>query len=62
MTVKEFIEYLKTLDENLVVQIVEHESGCHYYEQGGTARAAVFDASKHVDVYNGTVTFGEYNG
>lgn len=42
MTVAEFIEWLKTQDQDAVVECVVHESGGSYYEQGGTCRTVNF--------------------
>lgn len=42
MTVAEFIEWLKTQDQDAVVECVVHESGGSYYEQGGTCTTQPF--------------------
>jgi len=44
MKVSEFIEFLKTQDQDATVQIVKHSNtGCGIYEQGGTASVVDFD-------------------
>ena len=35
MNVKEFIEFLKTMPQDAVVQVLEHHSAHDYYLQGG---------------------------
>jgi hypothetical protein len=35
MKVSEFIEWLKTQDQDATVEVVVHESGTGYYDQGG---------------------------
>ena len=42
MTVYEFTEWLKTQDQDAIVQIVYHERGTGYYDQGGTASVIEF--------------------
>jgi hypothetical protein len=51
MTVREFIEWLKTQDQDAVVNVVRHESRGGYYEQGGRATQAPFtpELSDYVD-------------
>jgi sarcosine oxidase delta subunit len=49
MTVKDFIEWLQTQDQGAIVEIVEHRSGCGYYEQGGTVTRETFETDKHID-------------
>ena len=53
MTVAEMIAWLKTCDQEAIVQVVEHTSGRGYY---GNAREVVFDPAKHVD-YTDSRTF-----
>lgn len=43
MTVAQFIEWLKTQDQEAIVQVVLHSSKGSYYEQGGTATYMEFD-------------------
>jgi hypothetical protein len=47
MTVAEFVEWLKSQDQNAVVHVVFHETGYGYDNQGGTAQTIVFDPFKH---------------
>ena len=35
MDVKAFIEWLQTMPQDAVVQVIHHESGTTYYDQGG---------------------------
>lgn len=78
MKVRDFIEWLKTQEQDAIVEVVVHKSGKGYYDQGGTAGTSVFDPEKHVEIcdlrgnsqitpdksYYNTVTIllGEYNG
>lgn len=64
MKVSEFIEFLKTQDQDATVQIVKHcSSGCGYYEQGGTASVVDFDPTfdwgGETYAYGGTWEFYE---
>ena len=43
MTVAEMIEWLKTQDQEAIVQVVRHESGRGYYDQGGNTSIVDFD-------------------
>lgn len=36
MIVSELIEWLKTMPQDAVVQVLEHHSGTGYYDQGGS--------------------------
>jgi len=49
MTVAEMIEWLKTQDQNAIVQVVFHEMGSGYYNQGGTAQTVAFDPTQHAE-------------
>jgi len=51
MTVSELIKWLQTQDQDATVQVIFHEVGYGYDNQGGTARTVVFDPSKH-STYN----------
>jgi hypothetical protein len=78
MKVSEFIEWLKTQDQDAIVEIVVHKTGKGYYDQGGTAGTSDFDPTKHVEIcdmrgnqfvtpdkpyYNRvSILLGEYNG
>ena len=46
MNVKELIYWLQTQDEEAIVQVVIHERGTGYYDQGGNAHIADFDLSE----------------
>ncbi|EPV5843379.1 hypothetical protein ACV7K9_002717 [Escherichia coli] len=35
MDVRAFIEWLQTMPQDAVVQVIHHESGTTYYDQGG---------------------------
>lgn len=35
MDVKSFIEWLQTLPQDAIVQVIHHSSGTGYYDQGG---------------------------
>ncbi len=35
MIVSEFIEWLKTMPQDAVVEVLDHHSGSGYYDQGG---------------------------
>jgi hypothetical protein len=43
MTVAEFIVWLQTQDQGATVEVVKHEDGTGYYDQGGTACIVPFD-------------------
>ena len=43
MTVAEFIEWLKTQDQEAVVQTIMHTDGTGYYDQGGNVEVVDFD-------------------
>jgi hypothetical protein len=45
MTVAELVEWLRTQDQDAVVEVVKHERAGSYYEQGGTADVVPFDAT-----------------
>jgi hypothetical protein len=78
MKVRDFIEWLKTQEQDATVEVISHKNGRGYYEQGGTAYNVEFDPEKHVDIcdlrgnsqitpdksyYNSvTILIGEYNG
>lgn len=50
MKVRELIDWLKSFeDQDADVLIIEHEADGGYYCQGGTAREASFDPSKHAE-------------
>lgn len=42
MTVSELIEWLKTQDQDAIVQVVQHTTGKGYYDQGGNASVVDF--------------------
>lgn len=42
MKVSEFIEWLKTQDQEAIVEVVVHRSGSGYYDQGGNATTEEF--------------------
>lgn len=42
MKVSALIEWLKTQDQEAVVQVIRHTSGTGYYDQGGNACCEVF--------------------
>lgn len=46
MKVKDFIEWLKTQDQEAIVEIVYHEHGTGYCDQGGNATTQEFDPTK----------------
>lgn len=46
MTVSDFIEWLKTQDQEALVEVVLHTSGTGYYDQGGTAKVVEFSPEK----------------
>jgi hypothetical protein len=60
MTVAEMVEWLKTQDQSAIVQVIFHETGYGYYNQGGTARTVVFDPNNHVDHYEKELLLGVY--
>ena len=35
MNIKQFIEFLQTLPQDAIVQVLSHHSGSGYYDQGG---------------------------
>lgn len=43
MIVSEFIEWLKTQDQDAIVEILIHSSGTGYYDQGGNVTVEKFD-------------------
>ncbi len=47
MTVAEMIKWLKTQDQNAVVNVVYHTDCSGYYDQGGTATTVAFVPAKH---------------
>lgn len=49
MTVAEFIEWLKTQDQEATVQVVRHTSGSGYYDQGGNATLVDFDPKQFAE-------------
>ncbi len=51
MKVAEFIEWLKTQDQEAIVECVVHESNGSYYEQGGTCTTEEFteELSEYTD-------------
>lgn len=50
MKVHEYIEWLKTIeDQDADVLVVEHRSGSSYYEQGGYVIETLFDHTKHAE-------------
>ncbi len=51
MTVEEMINWLKTQDQAAIVQVVFHEMGYGYNNQGGDAQTVVFDPSLHSEHY-----------
>lgn len=62
MTVNELIEWLKTQDQDRVVEVIKHESGRGYYDQGGIANVVIFDPSEHAETYSGGILLGVING
>ena len=48
-TVADLIEFLKTQDQDAILQIVEHTCGTSYYDQGGNASEENFDPERHVE-------------
>jgi len=76
MTVAEMVEWLQTQDQSAIVQVIFHEAGYGYDNQGGTARTVVFDPSKHstydsqwvdqltdnVKIYPAELRLGVYEG
>lgn len=51
MTVSELIKWLETQDQSATVQVIVHEMGYGYYNQGGNAQTVVFDPSQHSEHY-----------
>lgn len=49
MTVAEFIEWLKTQDQDAVVDVLHHTSGSGYYDQGGNVSIEEFTATEFKD-------------
>lgn len=50
MTVRQFREWLETLeDQDAIVEVVVHSSDGGYYAQGGIATTEEFDPEQHVD-------------
>jgi len=57
MIVSEFIEWLKTKDQDAVVEVLYHTSGTGYYDQGGNISTEEFDPSKQ---FHGCPAHHEY--
>ena len=49
MKVHEFIEWLKTQDQEATIEVVEHTTGRGWYDQGGNALVVEFDPARHAD-------------
>jgi len=63
ITVREFIEIMKTKNQDAFVRVVEHTSGRGYYDQGGWASEVFFDPSKHIEEFvDDEITIGRYDG
>lgn len=77
MTVREFIRWLESQDQEATVRVVQHTSGKGYYDQGGNASEVDFtpELSEYTDLrgnphitpnksyYNQrTLLLGEING
>lgn len=45
MTVREFIKWLETQDQDATVEVVYHTAGRGYYDQGGNVTTREFDPS-----------------
>lgn len=45
MIVREFIEWLKTQDQEAIVEVLVHTDGTGYYDQGGNCSAEDFNPS-----------------
>ena len=43
MIVSELIEFLTLLNQNAIVEVLEHKAGTGYYDQGGTCRTVEFN-------------------
>jgi hypothetical protein len=56
LKVKEFIEWLKTQDQEAIVKVVAFRAGLGHFDAGGSAFAVNFDHKKHVD-YTTFTTF-----
>lgn len=50
MKVSDMIEWLKTMPQDAVVQVLDHHSGNGYYDQGGHCYLEYF--TTHVDEYS----------
>lgn len=46
MIVKDFIEWLKTQDQEATVEVLVHSSGSGYYDQGGNVSVEEFTADE----------------
>jgi hypothetical protein len=57
MVVSEFIEWLKTQDQDAIVEVLVHSSGTGYYDQGGNVTTEEFDPSEG---YYGCSKYHEY--
>lgn len=57
MIVSELIEWLKTQDQEAIVEVLHHSSGTGYYDQGGNVTTEEFDPSEE---YYGCSKHHEY--
>lgn len=70
MIVSELIDWLKTIPQDAKVEVIHHtNSGCGYYEQGGTATTVDFTTELMYDfectdgsVYGKTFEVSKHNG
>ena len=50
MNVRQFIELLKTIeDQDAEVNVIEHTSGTGCYDQGGHAKEVLFNEKLHIE-------------
>ena len=50
MTVKELAEWLKAFpDQDATVEVIVHERGTGYYDQGGNAHTEPFNPERHIE-------------
>lgn len=54
MKVHELIEWLKTQNQEAVVEVVKHETGSSYYEHGGSARPEAFSLEAKTPLFEAT--------
>ena len=54
VTVREFIEWLKTQDQDAIVEVIKHTDEGGYYMQGGSATTVNFSLEPEADLFEHT--------